>query len=75
MLIAYQTESAVVNFFTPMSKRPKERILWNERAPGNGFPATLLVAKYTAESDSEPPSKQTISEEKQRTKIAAFDLV
>jgi len=75
MLIAYTTGSAVANFFTPISKKPKERILWNERASDNDSPATLLVAKYTPEPDSETSSKQTNSENKKRTKIAAFDLV
>lgn len=61
-------ESAVANFFTPTSKKPKDRTTWSERSAGDGVPATLLVGQYVPEKgDNEPRAK--------RRKIAAFDLV
>jgi bifunctional polynucleotide phosphatase/kinase len=61
-------ETAVANFFTPASQKPKDRTTWTERSPDEAAPATLLVAKYVPERGEEgPPSK--------RRKIAAFDLV
>jgi bifunctional polynucleotide phosphatase/kinase len=62
------SESAVANFFTPTSKKPKDRTTWSERSAGEGVSATLLVGKYVPEKgDDEPLAK--------RRKIAAFDLV
>lgn len=64
-------ESAVANFFTPASQKPKDRTTWAERSPDEDVPATLLVAKYIPENADfaalEAPAK--------RQKIAAFDLV
>ncbi|KAM7196907.1 Polynucleotide kinase 3 phosphatase domain containing protein [Naviculisporaceae sp. PSN 640] len=64
------SKSAVANFFTPTSQKPKERTTWSERSPKKDTPATLLVAKYVPESEQDgqasPPTK--------RRKIAAFDL-
>ncbi|KAH6637347.1 polynucleotide kinase 3 phosphatase-domain-containing protein [Chaetomium tenue] len=64
------SKSAVANFFTPASQKPKDRTTWAERSPNEDVPATLLVAKYIPENaDSsalEAPAK--------RQKIAAFDL-
>ncbi|KAM7198295.1 Polynucleotide kinase 3 phosphatase domain containing protein [Rhypophila sp. PSN 637] len=59
------TKSAVANFFTPTSQKPKERTTWSERSPKQDTPATLLVAKYVPESEQVPEKKR---------KIAAFDL-
>ncbi|KAJ9130538.1 Polynucleotide kinase 3 phosphatase [Coniochaeta hoffmannii] len=61
------SKSAVAHFFTPTSKKPKDRTTWSERSAGDGIPATLLVAKYVPEKgDDEALPK--------RRKIAAFDL-
>ncbi|KAL2753534.1 hypothetical protein ACRALDRAFT_2060715 [Sodiomyces alcalophilus JCM 7366] len=61
------TKSAVANFFTPTSQKPKERTIWTERAPNDDTPATLLVGRYEPENSSEEPMTA-------RRKIAAFDL-
>lgn len=61
-------ESAIANFFTPTSQKPKDRTTWSERSAGDGVPATLLVGKYVPEKgEDEAPAK--------RRKVAAFDLV
>jgi len=61
------SKSAVANFFTPTSQKPKDRTAWAERSSDGTTPATLLVGTYIPESgDDEPRSK--------RRKIAAFDL-
>jgi bifunctional polynucleotide phosphatase/kinase len=61
-------ESAVANFFTPTSQKPKDKTIWTERAPDDDTLATLLVGRYQPDKkESEPLSK--------RRKIAAFDLV
>ncbi|GAO19179.1 hypothetical protein UVI_02014610 [Ustilaginoidea virens] len=59
-------ESAVANFFTPASQKPKERTIWTERGPNDDVPATLLVGRYVPQGHDE--------RQKPRTKIAAFDL-
>ncbi|KAK4160258.1 polynucleotide kinase 3 phosphatase-domain-containing protein [Cladorrhinum sp. PSN259] len=67
------SKSAVANFFTPASQKPKEPTVWTERSPSKDTPATLLVAKYvspvTESSDKEKQDSQI-----KRRKIAAFDL-
>ncbi|OAA69915.1 DNA kinase/phosphatase Pnk1 [Akanthomyces lecanii RCEF 1005] len=60
------TKSAVSNFFTPTSQKPKDRTSWSERKDDPNKPATLLVGKYTPEAESKDTQK--------RRKIAAFDL-
>ncbi|TQV95143.1 hypothetical protein V2A60_009792 [Cordyceps javanica] len=60
------TKSAVSNFFTPTSQKPKDRTSWSERKDDSNKPATLLVGRYTPETESKEPNK--------RRKIAAFDL-
>ncbi|KEZ44702.1 hypothetical protein SAPIO_CDS2785 [Scedosporium apiospermum] len=61
------TKSAVANFFTPTSQKPKDKTIWTERAPDDDTPATLLVGRYQPDKkEAEPLSK--------RRKIAAFDL-
>lgn len=60
------SESAISNFFTPTSQKPKDRTSWSERKDDPNKPATLLVGKYTPETDSKDTKK--------RRKIAAFDL-
>jgi bifunctional polynucleotide phosphatase/kinase len=62
------SKSAVSNFFTPASQKPKERTIWSERAPNDDIPATLLVGRYEPENTDE-------SDRSKRRKIAAFDLV
>lgn len=64
-------ESAVANFFTPTSQKPKDRTTWSERSPDEKSPATLLVAKYVPEDDQ----AKALDETAKRRKIAAFDLV
>ncbi|KAK4145074.1 polynucleotide kinase 3 phosphatase-domain-containing protein [Dichotomopilus funicola] len=63
------SKSAVANFFTPASQKPKDRTIWSERAPDEDSPTTLLVAKYTPEGA--PGSAGTPAPPR---KIAAFDL-
>ena len=60
-------ESAVANFFTPTSQKPKDATTWSERSPNDDVQATLLVGSYqpTAAADGAPVK---------RYKIAAFDL-
>ncbi|KAK4184153.1 polynucleotide kinase 3 phosphatase-domain-containing protein [Podospora australis] len=68
------TKTAVANFFTPASQKPKEPTVWSERSPpdSESSPATLLVAKYlpalfaSTAGYTDPKGK--------RRKIAAFDL-
>ncbi len=57
----------MASFFTPASQKPKSRVTWEERAPVDGSPTSLLVAKYTPEQDAKPRGGTR--------KIAAFDLV
>ncbi|KUJ12099.1 PNK3P-domain-containing protein [Mollisia scopiformis] len=62
------TQNAVSSFFTPASKKPPEKILWQERAPNDDVPSTLLIGKYTPDestSGAVPPKGK---------KIAAFDF-
>ncbi|KAK7948457.1 uncharacterized protein PG986_009343 [Apiospora aurea] len=61
------SKSAVNNFFKPTSQKPKERTSWSERAPNDDTPATLLVGRYEPEGANE-------ADQRERTKIAAFDL-
>ncbi|TWU78434.1 hypothetical protein ED733_008847 [Metarhizium rileyi] len=60
------TKSAVANFFTPTSQKPKDRTTWSERGPNDDVPATLLVGRYVPEGHA--------PNQKPRRKIAAFDL-
>ncbi|OAA63134.1 DNA kinase/phosphatase Pnk1 [Cordyceps fumosorosea ARSEF 2679] len=60
------TKSAISNFFTPTSQKPKDRTSWSERKDDPTKPATLLVGKYTPDGESKETQK--------RRKIAAFDL-
>ncbi|KAK3903797.1 polynucleotide kinase 3 phosphatase-domain-containing protein [Staphylotrichum tortipilum] len=64
------SKTAVANFFTRTSEKPKDRTRWTERSPDNDSPATLLVAQYTPDDNaSAVPSVLA-----PRRKIAAFDL-
>ncbi|KAJ4146205.1 DNA kinase/phosphatase Pnk1 [Fusarium falciforme] len=60
------TKTAVANFFTPTSKKPKDPTIWSERSPSDDTPATLLVGRY----EPETPEDRNIK----RRKVAAFDL-
>jgi bifunctional polynucleotide phosphatase/kinase len=65
--------NAIASFFTPKSQKPPQKISWQERAPDDDTPSTLLVGKYEPSKDSaisEPASQDT-----KRNKIAAFDFV
>ncbi|KAH8677657.1 polynucleotide kinase 3 phosphatase-domain-containing protein [Xylariales sp. PMI_506] len=61
------SKTAVNNFFTPASQKPKERATWSERAPNHDTPATLLVSRYE-------PDNMDDSDRRKRRKVAAFDL-
>ncbi|RDL37783.1 HAD-like protein [Venustampulla echinocandica] len=65
------TQTAVASFFTPTSQKPPEKIIWQERAPSDDTPSTLLVGKYIAADDSASTTKAGDSK---RNKIAAFDF-
>ena len=71
-VLCFSTESAVANFFTPASQKPKDLTVWTERSPEEGEPTTLLVAKYVSPDAKSDDQKQT---EVKKRKIAAFDLV
>ncbi|PNY25817.1 Bifunctional polynucleotide phosphatase/kinase, partial [Tolypocladium capitatum] len=60
------TKSAVANFFTPASQKPKDRTTWSQRGPNDDAPATLLVGRYVPENHDDKAPR--------RRKIAAFDL-
>jgi hypothetical protein len=64
-------ENAVSSFFTPASKKPPEKIVWQERGINDDSPATLIVGKYMPSVN--PGSDD--SSEHLRTKVAAFDFV
>ncbi|KAK3317320.1 polynucleotide kinase 3 phosphatase-domain-containing protein [Cercophora scortea] len=64
------SQTAVANFFTPASQKPKDRTTWSERSPSKDAPATLLVAKYVPEKQDGGSSRPTTKKQK----IAAFDL-
>ncbi|KAK1760148.1 polynucleotide kinase 3 phosphatase-domain-containing protein [Echria macrotheca] len=63
------SKTAVANFFTPTSQKPKERTTWNERSPDEKTLPTLLVGKYVPEETSEKTEPLV-----GKKKIAAFDL-
>lgn len=67
-------ETAVASFFTPSSQKPPEKITWQERAPNDDTPDSLVVGKYEPAKDSTMSEKPTGGEMK-RHKIAAFDFV
>ncbi|KAI9048691.1 hypothetical protein LZ554_007522 [Drepanopeziza brunnea f. sp. 'monogermtubi'] len=67
------TQTAVASFFTPASQKPPEKIVWQERAPNDDTPSTLVVGKYQAPDSSSSYSK-SIAGESKRYKIAAFDF-
>lgn len=62
------TKTAIANFFTPTSQKPKDPIVWSERSPNNNddIPGTLLVGRFEPEKKEDRKVK--------RRKIAAFDL-
>jgi bifunctional polynucleotide phosphatase/kinase len=66
-------ENAVASFFTPLSKKPPEKTIWQERAPEDKAHSTLLVGRY--ESDDKSGKLVSGLESHQRRKIAAFDFV
>ncbi|KAF4976021.1 hypothetical protein FZEAL_7277 [Fusarium zealandicum] len=60
------TKTAVANFFTPASQKPKDPTIWTERSSSEDKPPTLLVGRFDTEAKEEKSAK--------RRKIAAFDL-
>ncbi|KAG9230469.1 polynucleotide kinase 3 phosphatase [Amylocarpus encephaloides] len=65
------TKTAVASFFTPTSKKPPEQTVWQERAADDDSPNTLLVGKYSPDTDK---GLIQIASETQRKKVAAFDF-
>ncbi|CAK7206598.1 DNA kinase/phosphatase Pnk1 [Sporothrix eucalyptigena] len=64
------SNTVVASFFTPASQKPKTKSLvsWEERAPVDSVPTTLLVATFRPEDTTELDSAP------KRRKVAAFDL-
>lgn len=67
-------ETAVASFFTPSSQKPPEKITWQERAPAEDAPNSLVVGKYQPVKDS-AKDQPKIGGDIKRHKIAAFDFV
>ncbi|TGO43984.1 hypothetical protein BCON_0675g00010 [Botryotinia convoluta] len=65
------TQTDVASFFTPTSQKPLEKISWQERAPNEDSPNTLLVGKFEPLNSS---GKEVLSHNLERNKIAAFDF-
>ncbi|KAI9643401.1 DNA kinase/phosphatase Pnk1 [Ciborinia camelliae] len=65
------TQTAVASFFTPTSQKPPEKISWQERAPNDDTPSTLLVGKFEPSNSS---AKEVLSRNLKRNKVAAFDF-
>ncbi|PBP19500.1 polynucleotide kinase 3 phosphatase [Diplocarpon rosae] len=67
------TQTAVASFFTPASRKPPEKIIWQERALNEDTPSSLVIGKYepTKEFSSDANS---LAGEAKRCKIAAFDF-
>ncbi|KAF4630241.1 hypothetical protein G7Y89_g7899 [Cudoniella acicularis] len=65
------TSSAVSSFFTPTSKKPPEKVNWQERAPNDNTPNSLLVGKYNPADGSKSGFD---AGDGARKKIAAFDF-
>ena len=62
-------ENAVASFFTKTSQKPPEKIKWQERAPNNNSPNSLIVGKY------DPIGDVGVTTDRKRLKVAAFDFV
>ncbi|PHH60716.1 hypothetical protein CDD81_1334 [Ophiocordyceps australis] len=60
------TKSAVANFFTPASQKPKDRTTWSQRRLSLDAPTTLLVGCHVPLGHDEQAAP--------RCKLAAFDL-
>lgn len=71
------TENAVASFFTPTSQKPRDQVVWSERAPDKDTPATLLVARYEPDTTKEAKDADGTANiaAAKRQRIAAFDLV
>ncbi|KAE9377779.1 DNA kinase/phosphatase Pnk1 [Stipitochalara longipes BDJ] len=67
------TQTAVASFFTPASQKPSEKVLWQERAPNDDIPNTLLVGKYVPSTEPSSALKDEGINTK-RLKVAAFDF-
>ncbi|TVY50050.1 Bifunctional polynucleotide phosphatase/kinase [Lachnellula occidentalis] len=65
------SETAVASFFTPASQKPPEKVVWQERAPNDDTPNTLLVGKYEPAND---PVSTSNEHESRKKKVAAFDF-
>ncbi|QSZ31625.1 hypothetical protein DSL72_001192 [Monilinia vaccinii-corymbosi] len=65
------TQTAVASFFQPTSQKPPEKISWQERAPNEDTPSTLLVGRF---EPSNNPATEGSSHNLKRNKIAAFDF-
>ncbi|KAH7356726.1 polynucleotide kinase 3 phosphatase [Rhexocercosporidium sp. MPI-PUGE-AT-0058] len=71
--LTFLVETAVASFFTPSSQKPPEKITWQERAPNDDAPDSLVVGRYEPATDFTKDQKPTDGEMK-RYKIAAFDF-
>ncbi|PHH71090.1 hypothetical protein CDD82_6757 [Ophiocordyceps australis] len=60
------TKSAVANFFTPASQKPKDGTTWSQRCLSHDGPTTLLVGRHVPLDHDEQAAP--------RCKLAAFDL-
>ena len=67
------SETAVANFFTPVSQKPPEKTVWNERAPNEDSHNTLLVGRYLPANFEAQHSQYQIG--LKIRKVAAFDFV
>lgn len=67
------SETAVANFFTPVSQKSPEKTVWNERAPTEDSPNTLLVGTYLPLNFEVPHSPHQTGQ--RIRKVAAFDFV
>jgi len=66
-------ETAVASFFTPLSKKPPEKTIWQERAPDDDTSSTLLVGRYEPDNNSDKLVFGQVAQRK--PKVAAFDFV
>ncbi|KAK2625111.1 hypothetical protein QTJ16_005480 [Diplocarpon rosae] len=67
------TQTAVASFFTPASRKPPEKIIWQERALNDDTPSSLVVGEYEPTKEFSSDAKSLAGGAK-RCKIAAFDF-
>ena len=67
--------TAVASFFTPVSQKPPEKVIWHERAANPDTPKTLLVGRYFPPIGDSQISNSSPDITRKRRKVAAFDFV